>query len=214
MTSKQDKRYRLRSRVMIGTGAAVLLFISIAIGGGIGAKSADANNEQMEQTVERVRKSPDFPLNIDNTENPPILIQAASMKEVSGAEYQELTGIKTDSLKFVTFPNVRLINNTNQTVTAFILILVDKHSTRNKALMMSSLNLEPFKDFSIEPVIWAKPRRQMMRKFAEKEGTFQEDKSSPDLNSEEMWLPGGVSEFSVLVAGVEFADGSEWTTKR
>lgn len=214
MTSKQDKRYRLRSRVMVGTGAAVLLFISIAIGGGIGAKSADANNERMEQTVERVRKSPDFPLNIDNTENPPILIQAASVKEVSGAEYQELTGIKTDSLKCVTFPNVKLTNNTSQTVTAFVLILVDKHSSRNKALMMSSLNLEPLKDFSIEPVNWAKPRRQMMRKFVEKEGMFQEDKSSPDLNSEEMWLPGGVSEFSVLVAGVEFADGSEWTTKR
>jgi hypothetical protein len=214
MTSTQDRRYTLRSRVMIGTGAAVLLFISIAIGGGIGTKSAEGNNDRKEQTIERVRKSPDLPLSIDNTEEPPILIQAASMKEVSGAKYQELTGIKTDSLKCVTFPNVRLINNTNQTVTAFILILVDKHSTRNKALMMSSLNLEPFKDFSIEPVIWAKPRRQMMSKFAEKEGTFQEDKSLPDLNSEEMWLPGGVSEFSVLVAKVEFADGSEWLTKR
>lgn len=209
-----DQKITLMTRLAGGVVAVVLLIVSLAIGGAIGKHSAQNNDSVQKEILETVKASPDLAIGVDNSESAPLVIESASVKEVTSGEYQQLTGTQSASGRYVTFPNVKLLNNTNQIVTAFVLVLEDKRSPEHDGLAITALKIEPFKDFAIEPIDWAKPKKKMVKKFIESGGVVQEDNREPGLDTEYMWLPGSVGDFSVLVGMVEFADGSKWMTKR
>lgn len=213
MNKETAKSFAIKHPLFIGTAIILSLLFSIAVDNSI-RKSTANDSKRKKEIVESITRSQDNPIVIDNSENPPILIQSASVKQVTGAEYQHLTGVNSTSITYVTFPSVELINNSDRTIKEITLLLVDKHSNKNKVLMLMDRNIEPFTSFHIESVDWAKPRKQMTKKLIEKDGVFQEDTSLPTLASEEMWLPGGFRDFSLLVGQVKFADGREWITQR
>ncbi|HJQ67789.1 MAG TPA: hypothetical protein VKA70_02385 [Blastocatellia bacterium] len=214
----QSKRFAFKHHVAIGIGVTVLMIVAITIGinkkAVVGNSSTDDANSRNKAVIEKVANSSDLPLATDNSEGSPLFILTANVKEVTDDDYQQLTGIKENSLNHITFPNVILVNNANQPVKEFTLCLVHKHSDRKECIMRTNLEIGPSRDFSVEAVTWAGPRKAMMRKFSKKEGVFQEDKSRPGLDSQEMWLPGNVSDYTLVVASVELANGNKWVTKR
>lgn len=214
----KSKRFSLNHHMAIGICAVVLLIVGVAIGiskkAVLGNSSIDDANLQKKAVLERVANSSDLPLAADNSEGSPLFILAANVKEVTDEEYQQLTGIKEGSLNHITFPNVKVINTANQPVKEFSLCLVHKYSDRKECIMRTNIEIEPSRDFSVDAVTWAGPRKAMMRKFSKKEGVFQEDKSRPRLDSEEMWLPGNVTDYTLVIASVDFANGNKWVTKR
>lgn len=216
--TRQSKRFAFKRHMAIGICVAVLMIIAITIGiskkAVVGNSSIDDANSRNKAVIERVANSSDLPIAVDNSEGSPLFILAANVKEVTDGEYQQLTGIKADSLNHITFPNVKVVNNANQPVKEFALCLVHKYSDRKECILRTNLEIEPSKDFSVDAVTWAGPRRAMLRKFSKKEGLFQEDKSRPGLDSEEMWLPGSVADYTLVIASVEFANGNKWVTKR
>lgn len=214
LNGNQDQKITPMTRLAVGAGAVVLLVASIAIASAIGKHSARNNSALQKEVVETVKAAPELAIGVDNSESPPLMIESASVKEVTSLEYQQLTGTQSASGQYVTFPNVKLLNNTNQTVTAFVLVLEDKRSPEHDGLAMTALKIEPFKDFAVESMDWAKPKKKMVKKYIASGGVVQEDNREPGLDTEYMWLPGRVGDFSVLVGMVEFADGSKWMTKR
>ena len=214
--SDQIAKIAVKLFVTIAIGAAVLLVLSVTIGRTtvVGQRSGNDTNLGKDALLEGVANSPDSPLFADNSEGPPLFILSANVKEVTGAKYQRLTGINADSPSYTTFPDVKLINNTTQYVKEFTLCMLHKYSNRKICIRRTSIEIEPSKDFSVESLTWGASRKAMMRKFTEKEGSFQQDRSKPQLDSEAMWLPGSAADYTLVVAGAEFADGSIWVTKR
>jgi hypothetical protein len=216
--SKTNQISRIAAKLLttIATGTAVLLILSVTVGRKTVAGQHPENDTNLEKNalLERVTNSPDSPLLADNSEGPPLFILSANVKEVTGEKYQRLTGINADSPGYTTFPNVKLINNTTQNVKEFTLCMLHKYSNRKICIRRTSIEIEPSKDFSVESLTWGASRKAMMRKFTEKEGSFQQDRSKPQLDSEAMWLPGSAADYTLVVGSVEFADGSRWVTKR
>jgi hypothetical protein len=214
--SDQIAKIAVKMFVTIATGAAVLLILSVTVGRKTveGQRSENDTNLEKCALLERVANSPDSPLIADNSEGPPLFILAANVKEVTGAKYQRLTGLNADAPGYTTLPDVKLINNASQDVKEFTLCMLHKYSNRKICIRRTGIEIEPSKDFSVESSTWGASRKVMLRKFTDKEGSFQQDRSKPQLDSEAMWLPGSAADYTLVVGSVEFADGSKWITKR
>lgn len=204
---------RSKERILayhIGIYVVILLVVNVTPGYSI---NINQDNEQQKSLLETIRRSSDLPINIDNSEHPPLLIQAANAKRTTGAEYEGLTGSRPASSYYISCPSVKLVNNTDKRVTAFFLGLFNRSSGDLEVLKINR-RVEPLKEFIVEPVDWASPRAAGVKKLIMGEGAAQEDKSLPDFSSEIMWFPGHITDFQVLITRVEFEDGSKWTIKR
>lgn len=97
---------------------AVMLLISPIT---LGYITHAASGVQQQGALEKISSYPDLPVLIDTSEGSSLLIQTATAKQISGVEYEQLTGSKFVSNNYVTYPNVKLINNTNKKVVSFSL---------------------------------------------------------------------------------------------
>ncbi|MGH9853310.1 MAG: hypothetical protein ACREBD_26010, partial [Blastocatellia bacterium] len=94
MNTRSDQNSQFSSTLpMILTGIAALLVVVIlgsAIGKSAKGQASKAEGEKR-ALVEKIRTLADRPLFTDNSEQGPLFIQSAGVKEVAGAEYQLLT---------------------------------------------------------------------------------------------------------------------------
>ncbi len=196
---------------MTVTACAILLLIC-NIAPEVSA-NAIQNSEWQNDALASVRKSPDRPVAIDNTETPPLLIQKASVKEINSGDYKRLTKAASASDSYVSCPSIEIVNTTDKTLTSSALGFFNRSSGELQVLIVNR-RVEPFQKIIVEPADWASVRKGNLKKFVLKEGVAREDKSLPDLDSEAMWLSGSVNDFYALVLEARFEDGSKWTTKR
>jgi hypothetical protein len=195
----------------IGLCGVMLIFLpSVAVIG----NSMFLNTGQYKDVTKKVKRSPEVPLAVDNTESPAVSIQVASAKQITGHEYEQLTQGLPASARYISCPTIKVTNNTNRTVKAFALGIINKQSNSLDILRMGSHPLEPFEEFVVQPAEWAKARKKMTKTFVHDAGVSREDKSLPGWSSEEMWLPGNVDDFYIFIGEVEFSDGTRWFTKR
>lgn len=195
----------------IGVFAAMLLLLPSV---GVMGNSTFVNNGQYKNMTKKLARSPEVSLAVDNAESPAVSIQVASTKQITGHEYEVLTQGLPASAKYISCPTTKVTNTTNQTIKAFALGIINKQSNSLDILRMGSHPLEPYEEFVVTPVEWAKARKKATKTFVHAEGVSREDKSLPGFNSEEMWLAGNSDDFYVFVGEVEFSDGSRWFTKR
>jgi len=210
MSIERRKKCLLVYRVTATAYTAMLLIGNIALGT---SASAVQNNDRQNDALANVRTSPDLPVAIDNSENPPLLIQKANVKEINRRDYEQLTRAASASDSYVRCPNIELANTTDKTLTSSALGFFNRTSGELQVLI-AKRRIEPFQKFLVEPADWASIRKGNLKKFVLKDGVALEDKSLPDLDSEAMWFSGRVNDFYVLVLEVSFEDGSKWTTKR
>lgn len=180
----------------------------------IGQSAEGPSDRTKSRVVEKLKSSSDFSLDVDNSEAPPVLIQAATVKEATGAEYQTLTGKSSDAPKQITFPDIQVSNNSGRVVKGFTVCLSHKHSNQKHCLKQVDIELQPAGEFALSAERWAGPRRAMTRKFTADKGVVREDKRPLGLDAEEMWIPGSFADYKVSVGHVEFADGGQWLTRR
>ena len=176
----------------------------------IGVGQVQVGKKNNRKTVDLVASSPDLTFTSDNSENPPLLIREASAKEVNGSRYQKLTQNAPGAESYVSYPKIRLYNNTDKTIVSFGLVLRDKRSKKMVGLILKS-RLEPFSELSFESSQWV---RRDTTVTGSKEKGFRTDTSVPSWDSQDIWLPGPAENFYVLVGRVYYSDGTVWKTSR
>lgn len=164
--------------------------------------------------VEKIKTLPTININIDNSEESPILVQSATAREITDQEYEQLTGERSSSIRYTSCPTIKIINNTNRKVMAYSVGLMDSARGDLYVFRSTRRKIQPFEEFFVEPVDWAEPRNEGARKFTQEQGITREDKSLPGWDSKAMWFPGNATDFSIFVGEVKFADGTRWVTKR
>lgn len=202
----------LRFNLIVGISGVVIVAV-VAVGVAIGRNPAK-NRQANQQVIENVQNAPEVSLSIDNSESPPVAIQTAGAKEITGEVFQQLTGLSPNSSKYIAVPSVTVLNSTNKTVIAVGVALEDRRSKEHLGLLMTDLQIEPAGSLSIDPMDWAQPRKNMLKKYVAQGNDVQVDTSVPTIASKEMWLSGSINDFSIVIGMVEFADGTQWITQR
>jgi hypothetical protein len=203
------ERWRI-TRLEAGAVIVLLIVAGLLLGAG---SDAAAVGQRYRNADEIAKILPDLAVAADNIETSPISISSATAKEVTGEEYEKLTGMKPLYDKYVCGPSLKIVNSSGRKIKAVMLGLLDHRSNRLNVLRINGDSLKSGKEFSVDPSDWV--RGKAGKKFTlNDDGVAKEDTSLPSWSSEEMWLPGSITDFSVFVGKVEFADGGMWTTTR
>jgi hypothetical protein len=202
------------SRVLLVVSAALLVVGITAVSVAVANSRISSYGQSNQQLIDSVQNSPDFSLLIDSFEAPPVSIQSASSKEITGEVYQQLTGLSANSLKYITLPSVAATNNSNKTITAIIIALEDNRSSEHEGILLNSLSIAPGGSLSVSPLDWAQPRKNMLTKYVTQGSDVQVDTSTPTITSQEMWVAGSIQNFSITIGMVQFSDGTQWMTHR
>lgn len=200
-------------------GVAVLLALTVIGVAVIKSVSGQSNNREKTRAValEEVSQIPNesmIVVNSDPVSQPPLTILSADGKAIDGADYHRLTGVKAEASRYVTMPNIKLVNSSDQTITRFAICMRSKLVDDIHCLRFLSVKIAPNTEFQVTSKDWVGPRAKTQVKFAEKDGAFVRENRTLDLDSEAMWLPGGVQDYTIGVSSAEFESGTKWTTKR
>lgn len=194
---------------------------SIMVGIGFALTFCLAGAGLSQTSVEKVLASPDVPIRFENPAGAPLVIQSAYSKVITSAEYKQLTRDHGTSAfsQYATFPTVTLINNTDQRVTSFALLLRNKQQPeRRNFVKLSKISIEPYSDYILAASEWVLPDKQVQvtasGEVIKMVAGGETRQPTPDLGSQKMWLPADASDLVVKVAMVEFKDGSVWDMER
>jgi hypothetical protein len=166
------------------------------------------------QIIEKFKQYPDIPINSENIEGVPLLIQGAVVKQITQADYNQLTGAVTDSSKITSFPSITLLNNTDRRVTGFALLLKNNHTEQMYFVRLSKIIVEPYGTYSVLSNEWIPPDKLAQATSSGQVTTNTKKQSTPDLDSQKMWLAGGANDLVVKIGMVDFESGSRWLMDR
>jgi hypothetical protein len=205
MRRDENKRSTLMNRAAVSSFviALVIVFISSLA---LGQSSTRASSKGKREIVEKVRGYPDSFISFENYEEVPLLIQEAKAKEIGKAEYYQLTGLTTDSTRYTSFPNLTLINNTNQRVIGVTLAIANRQTRQIDGVKLTKISVEPHGSFSVKAGDFIRPERTV--RVTESGRAF--NRLKPDLDSEKMWLRGRASDMVLIVGMVEYESGNIW----
>lgn len=188
--------------------AAVVSLVSIAI---VIARSSRLTAEQQKnESIQRVKQSPDIPINFTNFDGVPLSIQKAATKEISAAEYRQLTGGDASGAnRFAAFPSVVLLNMTNKRVTQLMVTVGDRQTKKWYIVNFHAANIAPQQTFTMTAADWNRDK-------ASKAGGDIDPQTAAskiaDFDAARLWWPGGAkaSDLVFRVALVEFENGEKW----
>jgi hypothetical protein len=159
--------------------------------------------------IKQVESSQDQFLEIRGNQNCPATITEARVKEISSSLFTKLTGKATTLPLVCSFPDVQFANNSQKTVTGFVLMLRDAQTgelrmvtKRNQKLHSGELFQVPSNHFSgFESTV------------SENDGKKAQIKLAPyGFDSEKRWLSKTTrANLYVSILKVNFEDGSVWT---
>jgi hypothetical protein len=199
---KRKTRF-LRSLMAVMRPIAMLALAFVAIQATAPGQSSQRGKNE---AVQRVKQYPDTPIGFENYEGVPLAIQEAKVKEIGNAEYYQLTHVTTDSPKYVSFPNVTLVNNTDQRVTSLTLVVGNKQTKRIHGVKLNHIIIEPHGSFSVKASDFVRAERTV---HITQEGKAK-NSLKPGLDSEKMWFQGGAEDVILVVGMVDFENGNRW----
>jgi hypothetical protein len=160
--------------------------------------------------VKSVESSPNLPLKVAANEDCPFRIVNASVKQVSGSDFSQLTE-KTTNLSVVTsVPELTLVNTSAQTITSFILVIRDPQSRSTRGFVQQKVSIAPGTTYSVKREQFFKFDKQTV---AESGQPARQIVAQPRADSEEYWLQFSSTDMFVTVGKVTFQDGSSWMIK-
>lgn len=199
-----NKRFTLMNRAAVVASIAALVVVISGIA--LGQSSKRAIGEGKGEIVAKVRQYPDSSISFENYEGVPLSIQEAKVKEIGNAEYYQLTGFTTDSPKYISFPNVTLINNTDQRVIGLTLAVGNKQTKQIHGVQLSKITIEPRGSYSVKASDFIRPERRVhVTKSGEVTTSLK-----PGLDSEKMWFRGSACDMVLVVGMVDFENGNRW----
>ena len=190
----------------------VAVFIGNAIGKKVSGQSA-STNQQRKAVLARVQSMEERAIIADNSEQGPLFIQSAYTKEIEGGAYQLLTSSKATASDYVRFPQAKLINNSSQQISQLTVCLVRSELSERTCLRFYDLKLAPSEALEVKPTDWALPSIRMQMKLNEKNGEFNKSDNKADIESDAMWIPGRIADFTIELQSVKFEGNTKWVTK-
>jgi len=159
---------------------------------------------QKPDLFDRVRTSRSVDINADNSEVPPVTISRARVKTLAAEGYKALTGSGgAVAEQYVSFPETRISNNSDKTITMVGLVISDRKSPGKHWFEIIHENMSPSSNLVDPATGWvAVPRSGIA------------DATRAAWTSPGMWLPGSPEDITICVAKVDFADGTSWITSR
>jgi hypothetical protein len=163
---------------------------------------AGTSGQKRSDVVERIVALPSIPIDADNSERAPMSVTRARVKTLTGAEYRDLLGVGgTITDHYVSYPETRVSNDTNKTVTEFGFVLSNKRLPDTHWAAVIHQTIAPYGKFSHPSIAWV---------GVPKAGI--EDPNKAAWSSAGMWLTGTAEDYSIYVAEVDYADGSTWVS--
>ena len=168
--------------------------------------SAASSNE-----AKQIEDSADQPLRVLENNDSPLRIMDAKVKELSGSDFTKLTGQQTSLMAVCTVPEVRLLNSSAKTITAFILAIRDPLSKTTRTIVQSKVSIDQGESYTMPRQAFVHP--EWMSTVGD-DGQIKTRFGQPDLRSERYWITFAKrADLYVTVARVTFQDGSKWTIK-
>jgi hypothetical protein len=204
------KRQYLISHLAIGMCLAALVGFSVR-----GKASAQDTVGQLSRSADRMKKqilkaveaSPDISVSLENFEEVPVLFHEARVRQITDAEHVQLTGLTKGSPAYTTFPNVTLINKTDQRITGLTLMVGDRQTRKIHGVSFHRVSIEPHGTFFVTRSDWVKSEKTVEVSDSGKVTKH----VKPGLDSEKMSFPAGATDLVLRVGAVEFENGQRWT---
>ena len=180
-----------------------LILVMVAIGG------QRTTDQEKATRIANVESGAESEVNSICPVGTPILIKAASTREISKLTFRNLTGEAARHPSMSTYPDVTLVNTSQKTITSMMIMVRSKAEPPGSGhgLVTKDMSLAPGAKYWFESSKW--PRAEKV--FVEKDGRFVSVLSQPGLDSPKSWLPGAASDLTVVIVKVVFEDGTQWT---
>lgn len=203
------RRQYLINHLAIGMCLAALVGFSIQ-----GKASAQDTVGQLSRSPDRMKKrilkaveaSPDISVSLRNFEEVPVLFHEARVKQITDREHVQLTGLTKGSPTYTTFPNITLINKTDQPITGLELMVGDRQTKKIHFVSFHRVGIEPHGTFRVTSSDWVKSEKIVEVSDSGKVTKY----VKPGLDSEKMWFPAGATDLVLWVGAVEFESGQKW----
>lgn len=152
---------------------------------------------------------------IDSPAGSPVSILDSSALEISRNAYRKLTGIKAESARATSYPQVTLANNSDSPVNQVLLLLTNKATGMRTRLKVSNINIEPHGTFTIDRDKWMLPALVGPRPDGAKDQSrIISLKQTLRYNSDRVWLMGSAKDLTLTVALVDQVNGTRWDMRK
>lgn len=200
------KKHRAERPISSAIDLSLGMFLIVFVGVAVAKQPNPATDRGKRAAVKRVSQYPDSPIAFDNYTGVPVLIREATVKEIGSGEFTLLTGLPTESLSYVSYPNVALLNNTDQRVISLALAIGNRSARRINGVKLGKISIEPHGTLAVKSADFLRSERIVT---INKSGKVTE-RLRPGFDSEKMWLRGRASEMVMIVGTVELEDGTTW----
>ena len=189
--------------------ALIVFLVSMVV---VIVRSSKLTAEQQKNgLIQKVNQSPDISINFSNFDGVPLSIQRAVTKEISAAEYLQLTGdnVVSGADRFAAFPSVTLLNVTNQRVASLMVTVGNRQTKKWFVVNFREANIAPGQAFSMTAADW---RRDKGSKAGDESKTAAVPSKVTNFDLARLWWPGGAraSDLVFRIALVEFDNGRTW----
>lgn len=194
---------KLTTIVVVTSLISILMVIVIA-------RSSRTATERKITLIQKVKQSPDIPINFTNFDGVPLRIEGAVTKEISATDYQQLTGGDVSGAdRFAALPSITLLNVTNQRVTTLMVTVGNRQTKHWCVVTFDQANIAPGQTFSMTAADW---RRDKVSKIGNDNKTATAPSKVTDFDAARLWWPGGAraNDLVFRIAQVEFEDGKKW----
>lgn len=168
------------------------------------------NQKDKGELLKRVEKSAEIPFNTIDDNDTPLRITEATVKEISGEDFTRLTGKTTDLAVVSSFPEVKLINTSEKTITSFFVIVRNAATKSMRGFRQSNVSIAPGQSYEVKREHFVDPKKEM---FSDGKGARQ-TLEQPKMDSEKFWLDFGKSpDVFITIPEVTFEDRGKWQFK-
>lgn len=154
---------------------------------------------------EQIERAADEPLRVVINEEPPLKIVEARVKVISGPQFTELTGAKTEFAAISSVPEIKFVNASGKTIKEFTIVLRNPKLQAGRSLLQRKVSVAPGETYVVK------------RNHFLPDGGGTAGGRPPELSgmeSERYWLTFGERpDLFVTVYKVVFDDGSSWLMK-
>lgn len=205
------KILNLTEKSLLFAGCLVLVLFAVGLALTLNTRSQQrqvSNQKDKEALLERVENSAEQPLKIVGNTDCPLKILQATVKEVAGAEFTQLTRKTTDLVTVSSVPEIRLLNTSGKTIAGFVLAVRHSESNMNHGIVQPKVSIAPGETYTVEREAFVPPDKLTI---GDATGKTHEKLTQPKMDEEKYWVQFAPrSDLFVFVSLVVFDDGSEW----
>ena len=160
---------------------------------------------------QQIENSADQPLHVLENDDSPMRILEAKVKEVSGTDFNKLTGQHSALATVCSVPQVQLLNSSGKVVTGFVLAIRDPTTKTTRGMVQSKILINQGEAYTVKRQAFMESE---WTSTINNDGKIQSSVVTPNVHSEKYWISfASRAALFVTVVRVSFQDGSVWRIK-